>query len=323
MSNITRIRNKLSKIAKETYKELEITGQKPRARKSYEKGLKRTFGKESRRKQYRTSGKADTQTGKEIVELINFLSQTIEDFEKVPRFKGEVKKDYLALIRGVEESKEIEATKRRERTEKGRLVNERNRLAKIANQRKEELEKAGIQFGAVKSYDELVNDIYGPSKTSFREKGRYDPKVPKEINKLKEFINMPTSTVAGVQAKLHEQMKTTEIRYGVKFNDVEDYELFIKFMTEHEYGKILGSDRVLRMKEVGYTSDDIKLLFDKYNQKFNDQSIDEEYQEVAKNLGFGSSWEMEKYIYSNSGQNRNENYRSPSDKLKEQIRKRG
>lgn len=324
MSNLTKIRNKLARIAKKTYKELESTGQKPRARKTYKKGLERTFGKSTRRQQYRTSGKFDIQTNKEIEELINFLSKTVEDFEKVPRFKGEVKKEYLALIKKVQESKEIKAAQKREKTEKGHLVNERNRLAKIANQRKKELEKAGIQFGAVKSYDDLLKDVYGQNKqTKFRERGRYDSKVNKEINKLKEFINMPTSTVEGIQTKLAEQMKTTEIRYGIKFNDIKDYELFIKFMTEHEYGKILGSDRVLRMKEAGFTSDDIKILFEEYNNKFNDKSIDEEYQQIANDLGFSSTIEMEKFLFMNRGKNRNENYQSPSDRLKEKLRKRG
>ena len=329
MSNLTKIRNKLAKIAKQTYKELESTGQKPRARKSYKAGLKRTFGKNTKHSQYRTSGKEDIRTSKEINELINFLSQTVEDFEKVPRFKGSVKEDYFALIESVRENKERQSSRRRERTETGKLVNERNRLAKIANQRKAELERAGIRFGAVNSYDELVEAIYtenGTKKTKrkrFREKGRYDPKVEREIRYLKEFINMPTSTVEGIQTKLAEQMKTTEIRYGVKFNDIGDYELFIKFMTEHEFGKILGSDRVLRMKEAGYTADDLKLLFDEYNEKFNNEDTDKEYLEVAKALGFETTLDMEKFLYVGRGSDRNENYQSPSDRLKEKLRKRG
>lgn len=328
LSNLTKIRNKLAKIAKATYKDLESTGGKPRARKSYTRGLERTFGKGTRRKQYRTSGKDDIQTGKEIIELINFLSQTVEDFEKVPKFKGEVKKDYLALIKGVEESREIRATKRREKTEKGRLVNERNKLAKQANQRKRELEKANIKFGAVKSYDELVEAIYtenGTKKTkrkTFRESGRYDSKINREIRYLKEFLSMPTSTVEGVTDKILNQMRTTEIRYGVKFKDIEDYNLFIKFITEHEYGKILGSDRVLRMKEAGFTSDDLQILFDEYNDKFNNETVEEEYQIIAENLGFSSTLEMEKFLFVNRGKNRNTTYKSPSDRLKERIRKK-
>lgn len=329
MSNLTKIRNKLAKIAKKTYEELESTGQRPRARKSYEKGLERTFGKNTRRKQYRTSGTADIQTEKEITELINFLSQTVEDFEKVPRFKGEVKTTYLSMIEGVRANKESQSIRRREKSKTGKLVNERNRLAKIANQRKEELEHAGIKFGAVNSYDELVEAIYtenGTKKTKqkrFREKGRYDAKVEREIRYLKEFINMPTSTVEGIRTKLAEQMRTTEIRYGIKFNDIGDYELFIKFMTEHEYGKVLGSDRVLRMKEAGYTSDDLKILFDEYNEKFNNEDTDKQYLEVAKALGFETTLDMEKFLYVGRGNGRNENYQSPSDKLKEKLRKRG
>ena len=177
--------------------------------------------------------------------------------------------------------------------EKKRQVKLRNKLAKQANKQKRELEKADINYGASKKYQEAVKGIYNSNhRKRFRETGGYDNNVPREIRKLQEFLSYKTSSVIGVQHQTAKQMETLEERYGIEFQSVEDFNNFIDFMTSNEYGKIMGSERVIELYKSEFSRDEIRQVFNDYNSK-SPTNLDD----VAKQLGFDRAGQMDMYFY--------------------------
>lgn len=177
--------------------------------------------------------------------------------------------------------------------EKKRQVKLRNKLARQANKQKKELEKAGINYGASKKYQESVKGIYNSNhRKRFRETGGYDNNVPREIRKLREFLSCKTSSVVGVQHQTAKQMETLEERYGIEFQSVEDFNNFIDFMTSNEYGKIMGSERVIELYKSDFSREEIRQAFDEYSSK-SPKNLDD----VAKQLGFDRAGQMDMYFY--------------------------
>lgn len=177
--------------------------------------------------------------------------------------------------------------------EKKRQVRLRNKLARQANKQKRELEKAGINYGASKKYQESVKGIYNSNhRKRFRETGGYDNNVPREIRKLQEFLSYKTSSVIGVQHQTAKQMETLEERYGIEFQSVEDFNNFIDFMTSNEYGKIMGSERVIELYKSNFSREEIRQAFDEYSSK-SPKNLDD----VAKQLGFDRAGQMDMYFY--------------------------
>nr|DAI59079.1 MAG TPA: hypothetical protein [Tectiviridae sp.] len=181
--------------------------------------------------------------------------------------------------------------------EKKRQVKLRNKLARQANKQKRELEKAGINYGASKKYKEAVKGIYNSNhRKRFRESGGYDNNVPREIRKLNEFLSYKTSSVLGVQHQVAKQMETLEERYGIEFQSVEEYNDFIEFMTSNEYGKIMGSDRVIQLYKSEFSKDEIRQAFEAYKGQ-SPQNFDD----VAKRLGFDTGGDLDMYLYRGKG----------------------
>lgn len=177
--------------------------------------------------------------------------------------------------------------------EKKRQVKLRNKLARQANKQKKELEKAGINYGASKKYQESVKGIYNSNhRKRFRETGGYDNNVPREIRKLQEFLSYKTSSVIGVQHQTAKQMETLEERYGIEFQSVEDFNNFIDFLTSNEYGKIMGSERVIELYKSDFSREEIRQAFNEYNSK-SPKNLDD----VAKQLGFDRAGQMDMYFY--------------------------
>lgn len=177
--------------------------------------------------------------------------------------------------------------------EKKRQVKLRNKLARQANKQKKELEKAGINYGASKKYQESVKGIYNSNhRKRFRETGEYDNNVPREIRKLQEFLSYKTSSVIGVQHQTAKQMETLEERYGIEFQSVEDFNNFIDFMTSNEYGKIMGSERVIELYKSDFSREEIRRAFNEYSSK-SPKNLDD----VAKQLGFDRAGQMDMYFY--------------------------
>lgn len=167
----------------------------------------------------------------------------------------------------------------------------RNKLAKEANKRMRELEKTGLDYGAGnRKYRKFVKETYGKNtrKKRFREYGKYDNYVVKEINRLEKFLSYQTSTVEGVELQKRRQKENTEKRYGVKFDTMEEYEQFVDFLTENEGAKMLGSGQVIDLYRKGaYSQKEIEEMFSDFKNK-SPENVDE----IANKLGFKTTGDM-------------------------------
>lgn len=167
----------------------------------------------------------------------------------------------------------------------------RNKLAKEANKRMRELEKTGLDYGAGnRKYRKFIKETYGKNtrKKRFREYGKYDNYVVKEINRLEKFLSYQTSTVEGVELQKKRQKENTEKRYGVKFDTMEEYEQFVDFLTENEGAKMLGSGQVIDLYKKGaYSQKELDEMFSDFKNK-SPENVDE----IANKLGFKTTGDM-------------------------------
>lgn len=167
----------------------------------------------------------------------------------------------------------------------------RNKLAKEANKRMRELEKTGLDYGAGnRKYRKFIKETYGKNtrKKRFREYGKYDNYVVKEINRLEKFLSYQTSTVEGVELQKKRQKVNTEKRYGVKFDTMEEYEQFVDFLTENEGAKMLGSGQVIDLYKKGvYSQKELDEMFSDFKNK-SPENVDE----IANKLGFKTTGDM-------------------------------
>lgn len=167
----------------------------------------------------------------------------------------------------------------------------RNKLAKEANKRMRELEKTGLDYGAGnRKYRKFVKETYGKNtrRKRFREYGKYDNYVVKEINRLEKFLSYQTSSVEGVELQKRRQKENTEKRYGVKFDNMEEYEQFVDFLTENEGAKMLGSGQVIDLYKKGvYSQKEIDKMFSDFKNK-SPENVDE----IANKLGFKTTGDM-------------------------------
>lgn len=173
----------------------------------------------------------------------------------------------------------------------------RNKLAKEANKRMRELEKTGLDYAAGnRKYREFIKETYGKKtkKKRFREYGAHDNYVTKEIHRLEKFLGYQTSTPEGVRLQKKRQKETTESRYGLNFENMEEYERFVEYLTDTEYGKMLGSAQLIDIiKSDEYTVDDLNKKLKEFRTKKPD-NLDE----IAKKLGFETAGDMEEYFRS-------------------------
>ena len=111
---------------------------------------------------------------------------------------------------------------------------------------------------------------------------------------LEKFLGYQTSTVKGVQLQKKRQKETTEERYGLNFENMEEYEKFVDYLTDTEYGKMLGSAQLIDIiKSDDYTADELNRKLKEFRAKKPD-NLDE----IAKKLGFKTAGDMEEYFRS-------------------------
>lgn len=174
---------------------------------------------------------------------------------------------------------------------KRELLAYRNKLAKEANKRMRELEKTGLDYGAGnRKYRKFIKETYGKNtrRKRFREYGKYDNYIVKEINRLEKFLSYQTSTVEGVELQKKRQKENTEKKYGVKFDTMQEYEEFVEFLTENEGAKMLGSGQVIDLYKKGeYSQKEIDEMFSDFKSR-SPENVDE----IANKLGFKTTGDM-------------------------------
>lgn len=140
------------------------------------------------------------------------------------------------------------------------MLAERNRLAKMLNQRMVRLEKAGINYGAIAQYKDWVKEYYGESKTgklrfperrtaSSASKWKHNVSLRKELDKLNYFAstNWITSTVSGTRQLEKQRKENFENAFGLHFPRVEIMNEFLESESWKVLKKIYGSALALRL----------------------------------------------------------------------------
>lgn len=162
----------------------------------------------------------------------------------------------------------------------------RKKLAKRLNQRMRRLESAGIDYGAIKIYKQDVARYY-PGNKGFKESlGKTKGiSVKHEISLLQNLLNLPTSTLPGINKIRKKAMGTFEDRYNVKFKNVQQYEDFIASSTWKKLDELYGSATALDIiaksqKSVSQIQKDVESFIAKSDRYTSS--------DIAKQLGFKS-----------------------------------
>lgn len=173
----------------------------------------------------------------------------------------------------------------------------RKKLAKRLNQRMRRLESIAIDYGAIKAYRKDVARYY-PGNKGFKESlGKTTGiSVRHEISLLQNLLNLPTSTLLGIKKIRKKAMGTFETRYGVKFENVQQYEDFINSETWGKLEELYGSGTALDIiaksqKSISQIKKDVESFIAKTDRYTSS--------DIAKQLGFKSLSDALKHAKSN------------------------
>lgn len=162
----------------------------------------------------------------------------------------------------------------------------RKKLAKRLNQRMRRLERAGIDYGAIKMYREEVARYYTGNKGFKESLGKTKGiSVKHEISLIQNLLNRPTSTRQGITRIRKKAMHTFEEKYGVKFKNVQEYEDFIESETWKKMENLFGSSTAL---DIIATSDKTISQVRKSVEDFIKKTDKYKSEDITKQLGFKS-----------------------------------
>lgn len=140
------------------------------------------------------------------------------------------------------------------------MLAERNRLAKLLNQRMVRLEKGGIDYGAIAQYKDWVREYYGESKTGklrFPERRtessaagwKRGVSLRRELDILNYFAsaNWATATVSGARKLMQQRRENFENKFGLHFPSEQIMNEFLQSESWKVLKKIYGSALALRL----------------------------------------------------------------------------
>lgn len=162
----------------------------------------------------------------------------------------------------------------------------RKKLAKRLNQRMRRLERAGIEYGAIKMYKKEVARYYAGNKGFKESLGKTKGiSVRHEISLIQNLLNRPTSTMQGIRNVHRKAQHTFEKLYHVKFKNVSQYEDFIVSKTWEKMENLYGSGTALDLIAVSKKSvEQIRKSVEDYIAKTDKYTSSD----IAKQLGFKS-----------------------------------
>ena len=173
------------------------------------------------------------------------------------------------------------------------MLAERNRLAKLLNQRMVRLEKAGIDYGAIRRYKEFIAEYYGESKTGklrfpekrFAESAKSWNKaiaLRREADILAYFAGEDFKTSTPARAKATEARMIAQFEaLGLKFPNREVMLEFLNSESWKTVKKIYGSKlavRLMGMKQLRRGSKD---------RRSSVEAMDARLQKFLKRMGSG------------------------------------
>lgn len=173
----------------------------------------------------------------------------------------------------------------------------RKKLAKRLNQRMRRLERAGIDYGAIKMYRQEVARYYAGNRGFKESLGKTKGiSVKHEISLIQNLLNRPTSTMQGIRNIHRKAQHKFEELYHVKFRNVSQYEDFIESKTWEKMEDLFGSGTTLDLIAVSKKSvEQIRKSVEGFIAK-NDKYTSSD---IAKQLGFKSLSDALKQAKSN------------------------
>lgn len=173
----------------------------------------------------------------------------------------------------------------------------RKKLAKRLNQRMRRLERAGIDYGAIKMYRQEVARYYAGNRGFKESLGKTKGiSVKHEISLIQNLLNRPTSTMQGIRNIHRKAQHKFEELYHVKFKNVSQYEDFIDSKTWEKMEDLFGSGTTLDLIAVSKKSvEQIRKSVEGFIAK-NDKYTSSD---IAKQLGFKSLSDALKQAKSN------------------------
>lgn len=173
----------------------------------------------------------------------------------------------------------------------------RKKLAKRLNQRMRRLERAGIDYGAIKMYRQEVARYYAGNRGFKESLGKTKGiSVKHEISLIQNLLNRPTSTMQGIRNIHRKAQHKFEELYHVKFKNVSQYEDFIESKTWEKMEDLFGSGTTLDLIAVSKKSvEQIRKSVEGFIAK-NDKYTSSD---IAKQLGFKSLSDALKQAKSN------------------------
>lgn len=162
----------------------------------------------------------------------------------------------------------------------------RKKLAKRLNQRMRRLERAGIDYGAIKMYRQEVARYYAGNRGFKESLGKTKGiSLKHEISLIQNLLNRPTSTMQGIRNIHRKAQHKFEELYHVKFKNVSQYEDFIDSKTWEKMEDLFGSGTTLDLIAVSKKSvEQIRKSVEGFIAK-NDKYTSSD---IAKQLGFKS-----------------------------------
>ena len=140
------------------------------------------------------------------------------------------------------------------------MLAERNRLAKLLNQRMLRLERADIDYGAITKYKDWIKEYYGVSKTgklrfpeARTENGiknwKHRVSLRRELDVLSYFASADweTATVKGARKLEKRRLENFEKKYGIHFPSTKVMNEFLESESWKVLKKIYGSSLALRL----------------------------------------------------------------------------
>lgn len=162
----------------------------------------------------------------------------------------------------------------------------RKKLAKRLNQRMRRLESAGIDYGAIKMYRKEVARYYTGNKGFKESLGKTKGLTVKhEISLIQNLLNLPSSTLQGINRIRKKAVNKFESKYHVKFKNVQEYEDFIESETWKKMEDLFGSGTTLDLIATSKKSvEKVRKAVESFIAK-NDKYTSSD---IAKQLGFKS-----------------------------------
>lgn len=173
------------------------------------------------------------------------------------------------------------------------MLAERNRLAKVLNQRMVRLEKAGIDYGAIRRYKEFISEYYGESKTGklrFPEKRSAESagswyrsiSLRREADILAYFAGEDFKTSTPARAKATEERMIAQFEaLGLKFPNREVMLEFLNSESWKAVKKIYGSKLAVRLMGIKQLKRGSK------GRRSSVEAMDARLQKFLKRMGSG------------------------------------